>query len=223
MELHQHNQEKILKAIKENRTDAYNLTTILKAALLDLLPKALLERIELRDNADLPSQVKAVSAFSEIPWIDTSKALFIELPSTLLTSESVREDEAKKLCAAGFPSENIPAVFVACQAEDTLHEQRALQAGEAYVRSETFLFACIRPEDDHGVLVTEMDNVKQRIYSNATDVPVNSSLRHQYTHFKSVLTCLLQQLPDLSCISTFHYAYYIPEKTNRLFLFISVK
>lgn len=206
---------KVADAIKEGRVDERNMTET-----LDLCIQALVGRSNMlvQPNAELIDLYLAVEkTVSPIPWIDTSKCVFLEINKKILTSQKTIGRERLKMAKIHFPSQEINDVLLSCRNQYDIHVEMAKKKGQVYVQKEDFLLSWIKPELDNGCLVTEIDGQYNHIYSIATDIPTNMSQRYRESHFKSVVALLLNALPVSILTPRLEFAYLIVKERLCIF------
>ena len=212
-------QAKLEQAIHDGKVDDRNMTEALNACIKDLIGAS---NIEISPNAELVDLYLAVEKnVTPIPWIDTSKCPLLEINKKILTSQKTKNQERLKLAKIKFPEEEISAVLDSCKQQYEMYVATAKKKGEQYVQKENFLLSWIKPEEDHGCLVTEIDGHYNHIYSIATDIPTNMNQRYRESHFKSITALLLNALPVNILTRRLDFAYLIVRE--RLCIFVRLQ
>ena len=206
MEVPFENQAKLREAVETGDTNPWDMTTILKAIIHQLLPPLMRDTVMIEANVELIGYYMAVEkSISPIPWINTANAIFLSISPKMVSSAKTVAKERLKFAKAGFPvNEKFDAVI------SSVKEQVAsLKARNEYNPSDPISFWWIKEEDDHGVLVTPVDGQYSNIYSIATDLPLNREPLDQQLYIKSVFSLLLKELPLGPQTRRIQYAYFI--------------
>lgn len=212
-------QEVLARAIAEGKTNARDMPTVLRVALQTVASGAFDKEVPIKRNEEIvPSYLQVEKNFDPIPWIDTSKVVFHEVSPLIASQPDVLFKEAAKLVKGGFPEEDIlpllDSLIYQCKME--------LLKDATFKRTESFLVPQCPEGSDCRMLVTTMDHTNVLIYSISTEIPVNLSVRHQHAHFKSLVICLLRQLPRDRQFRVMEFDYEISRQT-KLNLFICLK
>jgi hypothetical protein len=212
-------QAQLEQAVKDGKVDERNMTEVLNSCITDLIGAS---NVEISPNAELVDLYLTVEKnVTPIPWIDTSKCPLLEINKKVLTSQKTRNQERLKLAKIKFPEEEISAVLDSCKQQYEVYLAAAKKKGHQYVQKDNFLLSWIKPEEDHGCLVTEIDGHYNHIYSIATDIPTTLSQRYRDTHFKSVTSLLLNALPVNILTRRLEFAYLVVRE--RLCIFVRLQ
>lgn len=213
MEISTASQEKVSEAIANGNVNMKDMTAIIKACIMDLVPVELQGLVSVEANTELLDYYMAVEkSINPIPWINTEKVLFLEMPPKVLTSPKAVNKERIKLRKGGFPEGEFAEVMSACHSQVEAHRVRAKAVGEVYKQTEPIVF-CYLPEEEanRGVLVTEIDGQYSKIYSNCTCMPFNKSQRLQNLYVKTIVERLLREMPLGPHTRRIQYAFLIEE------------
>jgi len=207
---------RLREAVEKGEANMRDMTSIIKSSLQDMLPPHFHGMLQATPSL-IDTYLTVEKSISPIPWIDTRNVVFLELSPKIVSSQKTVAKERLKFSKAGFPSAEFDDVLKAAKSEV---KARVLK-DKSYTQKESIIFCWIKPEDDHGVLCTEMDHQYAKIYSISTDMPFTASQRQQNTYYKSVLSLLLKEVPIHMHTRRIQFAYLI--EGQRLALFLSVQ
>lgn len=212
MEIPVTDQNLVKEAIEKGNVNEKDLTTTIKASIKDLLPEALQGQVTIEPNSVLLDYYMAVEkSILPVPWINTSKAVFLELPANVITSnKTVNKERVKFRKATGLPDSEFEEVIHACRTQVTYYEAKAKSMGGLYKQAVPFVFCLLQEEDRNvGARLTPIDGRADYIYSNCCDMPFNKSQRQQNVFYKTVVSLLLKEMKLTEFTTRIEFAFLL--------------